>query len=74
MITHIFALIGLVVLCAGWVLFQQWLVRQDPERKAAFKPGCGACGKRGCTEDSCTSAENSDVPPPIVVKTPRRSR
>jgi len=63
MTTHILALLGLVALCAAWVLFQQWLVRQDPERGEAFKPGCGACGSGGCASDSCTT-ETVKVPFP----------
>ena len=55
MLTHIFALIGLVALCVAWVLFRQWLVRQDPERKEACKPGCGSCGSGGCSSGSCST-------------------
>jgi len=67
MITHIFALIGLVALCAAWVLFQQWLVRQDPERKEAFKPGCGSCGSGGCSSGSCSTTVTVSLSKPSRV-------
>ncbi|HIJ47641.1 MAG TPA: hypothetical protein HPP72_06425, partial [Gammaproteobacteria bacterium] len=41
----------------GWVLFQEWLKRRDPEQ-FGYKPGCGACGSKG----SCsTSTERQQV-------------
>jgi hypothetical protein len=48
MLIHFFALLGLVLLCAGWMLFQLWLGRQDPDKKAGFRPGCGACKSNSC--------------------------
>ena len=52
MLTHLFAILGLVALCAGWVLFQEWMKRIDPEKRE-YRPGCGACGNKG----SCKKAE-----------------
>ena len=48
--THLLAILGLAALCAGWVLFQQWLKRMDPE-KEDYRPGCGACGSSGCKSE-----------------------
>ncbi|MCP4992542.1 MAG: hypothetical protein GY934_01970 [Gammaproteobacteria bacterium] len=48
MLVHIISLAGLILLCVAWVLFQQWLTRQDPERYGGYQPGCGACGKGSC--------------------------
>ncbi len=48
MLTNALALLGLILLCAGWMLFQIWLGRQDPSRKEGFRPGCGACSSKGC--------------------------
>jgi len=58
MMTHLFALIGLSLLCAGWMLFQRWLAKQDPERDEVFKPGCGACSSKSCPR---RDAEGSDT-------------
>jgi len=48
MLTHFFALLGLVLLCAGWMVFQLWLGRQDPDKNEGFRPGCGACSSKEC--------------------------
>ncbi len=47
MLEHLFGILGLVALCAGWVLFQEWLKRVDPER-GEFKAGCSGCGSGSC--------------------------
>lgn len=47
MLEYLFGILGLVALCAGWVLFQEWLKRVDPE-KGGFKAGCGGCGSCRC--------------------------
>jgi len=44
---HLLSIIGLVALCAGWVLFQQWLKRMDPE-KGDFEARCAGCGSCDC--------------------------
>ena len=48
MMTHLLALLGLVGLCAGWMLFQIWLSKQDPSKKLGYRPGCGSCGNGSC--------------------------
>ncbi|RDH80930.1 MAG: hypothetical protein DIZ78_17900 [endosymbiont of Escarpia spicata] len=56
MLIHILSLLGLMLLCGGWVLFQGWLSRQDPEYKG-YKVGCGACKQGSCsTQDGCDTA------------------
>ena len=47
MLTHLFAILGLVALCAAWVLFQLWLKRVDPEQCDSNKGcmGCGSCSR-----------------------------
>ena len=55
--THLFAILGLSLLCAAWVLFQQWLKRQGPHQgdfEERCKGGCGAC--------SCETREGTDQP------------
>ena len=47
MIDYLISLLGLTLLCAGWMVFQLWLKKQDPER-AGYKPGCGACQGGSC--------------------------
>ena len=47
MIGYLISLLGLTLLCAGWMMFQLWLKRQDPDR-AGYKPGCGACQGGSC--------------------------
>lgn len=55
---HLLALIGITLLCAAWVIFQQWLKRVDPS-KGDFQPGCGACasnkGGGGCSPGGCNT-------------------
>jgi hypothetical protein len=55
MIDYLISLLGLTLLCAGWMMFQLWLKRQDPEREN-FRPGCGACkgGSCGAPADTAT--------------------
>jgi len=49
---YLWASLGLAVLCAGWVLFQRWLERVDPDgRRIEDSRGCGRrcsgrCGKQ----------------------------
>ncbi|MEW7977004.1 MAG: hypothetical protein AB2814_06055 [Candidatus Sedimenticola endophacoides] len=50
MLNHLLALLGLSLLCALWVLFQRWLLRREPGRGEAYRPGCGACANKGCAE------------------------
>ncbi len=52
MLNHLLALLGLVGLCAGWMVFQLWLGKQDADRKDGYRPGCGACSSKKCSRDS----------------------
>lgn len=55
MINHFFALTGLSLLCAVWVLFQIWLAKKDKSYRG-YKAGCGACGKGSCSSKDTTSS------------------
>ena len=48
MLAHLFAVVGLALLCGGWVLFQRWIARHDPEAPGVEGRGCGGgCGGHG---------------------------
>jgi len=50
---YLWAVLGLAALCAGWVLFQRWLERVDPDgRRIEDAGGCGRRCTRGCHERS----------------------
>ena len=42
MMTYVYALLGLVVLCVFWAVFQLWLGTKDPET-AERGNKCGGC-------------------------------
>jgi len=52
MLTHLFAIIGLMALCAFWVLFQLWLKRVDPDQRDSNERcmGCNSCSRKTKTE------------------------
>lgn len=52
MMTHILSLIALPLLCVLWIVFQQWLAKQDPKYKG-YQAGCGGCSR------SCGDAEKN---------------
>ncbi len=54
--SHLLSILALAVLLFGWVLFQQWLRRNDPEQ--FYRPGCGACGSGS---GSCSSSSQAVV-------------
>jgi len=54
--THLIAIIGLMALCALWVLFQLWLKKQDPEQEDRCI-SCGAKCKRQDDRNAPVSAE-----------------
>ncbi len=54
--THILSLIGLSLLCVLWVIFQQWLAKQDPKYKG-YQAGCGGCS-RSCGEKEQKQRKN----------------
>ncbi|MDH5785386.1 MAG: hypothetical protein OEZ16_07225 [Chromatiales bacterium] len=62
--SHFIALIGLTLLCAGWIILQQWLRRVDPDR-GEYQPGCGACSSGGCnsrnSDSGCSSNKREEV-------------
>ncbi len=47
---YIISILALIVMLVGWVLFQEWLKKRDPQQ-FGYKPGCGACGSK----DSCST-------------------
>jgi len=52
---YLWASLGLAALCAGWVLFQRWLERVDPDgRRIQDSQDCG----RGCS-GKCDEMETS---------------
>ena len=46
MLSYIIALLALPLFCVLWVVFQQWLAKQNPDYKG-YKAGCGGC-TRSC--------------------------
>ena len=44
MMTYILSLISLPLLCVLWIVFQQWLAKQDPKYKG-YQAGCGGCSR-----------------------------
>lgn len=60
MMGYLLSILALIALLVGWVLFQEWLKRKDPEQ-FGYKPGCGACASKG----SC-SAPDGDRPQNIT--------
>ncbi|KRT54063.1 hypothetical protein Ga0074115_102165 [endosymbiont of Ridgeia piscesae] len=64
--THLLALLGLAALCGSWIIFQDWLKRQDPSYRG-YKAGCGACGN-----GACESEQGSCSPPATQIKLPPR--
>ena len=54
MTSYILSLLAIVLLCAFWALFQQWLSTVDPEAKNRSLK-CGGCGRRG----ECDTDEHS---------------
>ena len=47
MTNYLLPLLAVVLLCAFWALFQQWLARTDPDAKKKQSLKCGGCGRRG---------------------------
>ncbi|MBD3334915.1 MAG: hypothetical protein GF355_05315 [Candidatus Eisenbacteria bacterium] len=48
MYVHILAVVGLGVLCAGWVAVQHWFAGRDPDQPGV-EDRCGSCGTK-CTK------------------------
>ncbi|MBC8519303.1 MAG: hypothetical protein H8D24_02715 [Gammaproteobacteria bacterium] len=51
---YIISILALIALLVGWVLFQEWLKKRDPQQ-FGYKPGCDACASK----DNC-SAQKPD--------------
>lgn len=61
MLNALAAVVGLGLLCGGWVLFQRWIARVDPEA-----PG---------VEGGCCGGGNQEAPPTgELVALKRRTR
>ncbi len=62
MTSYLLPLLAIVLLCAFWALFQQWLSRVDPDvKKRSLK--CGGCGRRGeCdTEERANRRRDTEI-------------
>ena len=56
MLTNLLSIVGLGLLCSGWILVQRWIAAQDPEVRGPEDSanGCGGCGsecKKHCKDD-----------------------
>lgn len=49
MLQYLIAIIGFVLLCVFWGMFQLWLVRVDPEEGGERQDRCAGCG--GCRDN-----------------------
>ena len=54
--TYILSLIALPLLCVLWIVFQQWLAKQDPKYKG-YQAGCGGCS-RSCGDTEKDSEQS----------------
>lgn len=70
MLDYLIPLFGLTLLCAGWVMFQLWLKRTDPER-SNYQPGCGGCKGGACGMPTAHSSETTVTPESIRRHGPR---
>lgn len=50
MLADAVAILAVAALCAGWVLFQRWIARLDPELPGIKRScsGCAVPGAGGC--------------------------
>jgi hypothetical protein len=51
MLNYAYSLLAVVLLCAFWAVFQQWLARRDPDT-ASRAQKCGGCNRRDKCEAS----------------------
>ncbi|MCW8826593.1 MAG: FeoB-associated Cys-rich membrane protein [Gammaproteobacteria bacterium] len=74
--THILALIGLVALLTGWVLFQEWLKKNGKEYRPGCGGGCSSCSTTGSDSSSCSTESESEPQstPQFVKIDPPKSR
>lgn len=41
---HVLSIVGLALLCGGWVALQRWIGQRDPEsRGPESRTGCSSC-------------------------------
>lgn len=47
--THLIAVLGLALVCAGWIALQRWIARRHPELPGIVRPCAGCvCDGEGC--------------------------
>jgi len=51
MLKYLLVLLGLVLLCAGWALFQLWVGKGDPDKAGGYRQGCKACSQQDCPKE-----------------------
>jgi hypothetical protein len=60
MLTHILAILGLGLMCAGYTMFQLWAKKVDPDMVGdeIRLTGCGFCEHEDdCEEEGCAKVE-----------------
>lgn len=58
MLDYLLAITGLAAACGGWILFQRWLNKLDPEHDSIETGSrCGGCG-------GCSQVTEDRAPPP----------
>ncbi|MCK5698147.1 MAG: hypothetical protein KAI02_08300 [Gammaproteobacteria bacterium] len=57
--TYLLSLIALPLLCVLWIMFQQWLAKQDPQYKG-YQAGCAGC-RRSCDSNIKEAMKHSSV-------------
>ncbi|MDH3354665.1 MAG: FeoB-associated Cys-rich membrane protein [Chromatiales bacterium] len=68
MLTHLLAIIGLITLLIGWVIFQEWLKKNGNE----YRPGCGG-GCSSCSTTSSCETETPSTPQFVKIDPPKKS-
>ncbi|MCW8929763.1 MAG: hypothetical protein OQL19_05960 [Gammaproteobacteria bacterium] len=58
MLTYIISLLALPLLCVIWIIFQNWLAKQDPDYQG-YKAGCGGCTRSCHTDEQDACASNN---------------
>ncbi len=51
MLNSLLVLLAVVLLCAGWAVFQIWLSRHDPDANQCLR-NCGDCNCKDATSGS----------------------
>jgi hypothetical protein len=55
---HLIIVLGLGLLCGGWVLLQRWIARRDPEAKGP--EGGGGCSSCSCGQGECKNEKQKN--------------